>query len=513
MLSAQGYQQNSGIAYDDRAGPGMQPPNGVDGAPSGFQISLDDDSTEAEPGFADAPIVGRSRGHQRAASASSLSKYRRSRRRPPSNPDPSDLPDLVEDIVASFSPAVVASSPVLGQYLDTILSRFARWQARGRSVAASYEAACIGGKVFLDERGYQRVDAAADLADEAVARLLAGIVVDRVDHTASSEWDGAVRDKAIAIVADEFKQKAIRREQVQGILPDTPYSYPEATRQREQAPSDFSNTFSKDDDALSGSAVERWPAPFTETYSPYLSGNESGDGLGQAGRRRGFTSEKSVQIPVYNISRPGPPSTAPGVFSTARKSSASSDSSITLTPVSPSLNYAGGNLRRPSLNEPFRRPSIASETDARSGLYRPLPYDGLLPSGVFRRRGSREDEFLSSSSPIGEGAPRVPKVPREPLVKGVIPQRLESRVMLQQQQQQQQFALGANALPTNVQPSIISQPVELPREEPKKNEKRGGSADVVLLGGPPIRNKDDAKKESLRNPRGESSGWKRLLRP
>ncbi|TPX65050.1 hypothetical protein SpCBS45565_g05447 [Spizellomyces sp. 'palustris'] len=133
-------------------------------------------------------------------------RYRRHRPRA-LEPDPLDLSDMVEDFLAILDEDEIAQEPYLRGYFTALLSRYARWQARGRSKAACFEAACLGGARYLEEIGRAPSDRTNAL-DAALARALAGLVVDAVEPEMAMEWDGPVREKAVAIVTDEFLVKA-----------------------------------------------------------------------------------------------------------------------------------------------------------------------------------------------------------------------------------------------------------------------------------------------------------------
>lgn len=122
-------------------------------------------------------------------------------------PDPPDLCDAVDDFLAIFDDDELLSESYLRDYTTTQLSRFARWQLRGRSMAACFEAACLAGARFLQEHGLSPSDRTHAL-DAALARALAGVVVDAVEPEVTLYVQGPVREKAVMIVADEFLSKA-----------------------------------------------------------------------------------------------------------------------------------------------------------------------------------------------------------------------------------------------------------------------------------------------------------------
>ncbi|KNC99741.1 uncharacterized protein SPPG_05121 [Spizellomyces punctatus DAOM BR117] len=147
-----------------------------------------------------------SQGSRQAPPRERQVRHRRHRPRA-LEPDPLDLPDMVEDFLAILDEDEIAQEPYLRGYFTALLSRYARWQARGRSKAACFEAACLGGARYLEEIGRAPSDRTNAL-DAALARALAGLVVDAVEPEMAMEWDGPVREKAVAIVTDEFLAKA-----------------------------------------------------------------------------------------------------------------------------------------------------------------------------------------------------------------------------------------------------------------------------------------------------------------
>ncbi|RKO90139.1 hypothetical protein BDK51DRAFT_27306 [Blyttiomyces helicus] len=154
------------------------------------------------------PSVSSSTASVRSASRSrrpSGAQHHRARLNPTSE-DPS-LPDAVEDFLAIFSQDVLAREPYLRGYVRALLSRWGRWTARGRAAAVCFEAACIGGARHLEQIGVHP-SPATSAVDAALARALAGIVVDAVEPVMAAEHDGPVREKAVGIVADEFLARA-----------------------------------------------------------------------------------------------------------------------------------------------------------------------------------------------------------------------------------------------------------------------------------------------------------------
>ncbi|KAI9095547.1 hypothetical protein DFS34DRAFT_651345 [Phlyctochytrium arcticum] len=134
------------------------------------------------------------------------SRSRRHRLRP-AEPDPEDLADAAEDFLMIVEPSVQRQEPYLRGYIEAMLSRFARWQNRGRATATCFEAACVGGARYLQEINVAASRSTTAL-DAALARALAGLVVDAVEPEMAFAWDGPVREKAVSIVTDEFLAKA-----------------------------------------------------------------------------------------------------------------------------------------------------------------------------------------------------------------------------------------------------------------------------------------------------------------
>lgn len=114
--------------------------------------------------------------------------------------------EAVRDVLSLFSPDELSSEPFLKQYVTEQLARWGRWTQRGRTAAVCFEAACVGALRSLQKRGLVPTELTAR-ADQALARCLAGMVIDAVEPLAM-EHGGAVREKAIGIVADEFLARA-----------------------------------------------------------------------------------------------------------------------------------------------------------------------------------------------------------------------------------------------------------------------------------------------------------------
>jgi hypothetical protein len=110
--------------------------------------------------------------------------------------------DTVQDLLTIYKPSELEEEPYLPTYVKELLARWGRWHSRGRAPALCFEAACVGGRSYLERIG-QTPSELTSRADLALARLLAGIVIDEVEPMARSQG-GAVRQKAVAIVADEF---------------------------------------------------------------------------------------------------------------------------------------------------------------------------------------------------------------------------------------------------------------------------------------------------------------------
>lgn len=114
--------------------------------------------------------------------------------------------ELINDFLVLFSEDELRNEPYLENYIKEQLARWGRWCSRGRAPALCFEAACVGSLAFLRRYGIQPSERTAR-ADGILARLLAGIVIDAVEPMAR-EQGGAVRNKAVNIVADEFLARA-----------------------------------------------------------------------------------------------------------------------------------------------------------------------------------------------------------------------------------------------------------------------------------------------------------------
>lgn len=113
--------------------------------------------------------------------------------------------DTIQDFLTIFNPQELEEKPYLQNYLVELLARWGRWLSRGRAPALCFEAACVGGLSFLKRTGREPCGL-TDRADAALARLLAGMVIDEVEPMARKQG-GPAREKAIVIVADEFLAK------------------------------------------------------------------------------------------------------------------------------------------------------------------------------------------------------------------------------------------------------------------------------------------------------------------
>ncbi|RKP04339.1 hypothetical protein CXG81DRAFT_16307 [Caulochytrium protostelioides] len=132
--------------------------------------------------------------------------------RPPL-PQPTDLAfsSAVEDLLVVFPEHLLASSPHIQAYALDILARWGRWTRKGRAPALCFEAACAGAERFLARCGWEPDRHTAKI-DAVLARVLSGLVVEAVEPGAG----GAVREKAIGILADEFLARARNPRVVQG---------------------------------------------------------------------------------------------------------------------------------------------------------------------------------------------------------------------------------------------------------------------------------------------------------
>ena len=130
-------------------------------------------------------------------------------REPPSSQ--SSLEDIhfaeaVDDFLVLFTDQELQAEPYLRDYAVEQLARWGRWMLRGRAPALCFEAACVGSSRLLEKRGLTPTERTSRI-DAAVARALAGMLIDSVEPLAAQQA-GAVRSKAVGIVADEFLAKA-----------------------------------------------------------------------------------------------------------------------------------------------------------------------------------------------------------------------------------------------------------------------------------------------------------------
>lgn len=115
--------------------------------------------------------------------------------------------ELVLDFCSLYSPQEL-QEPFIEQYIQTLVARWGRWERRGRAPAMCFEAASSGAIAFLQKQGLSPTEL-TNRADRLLAYVLAGIVIDSVEPKAREHGqDGAVRQKAIQIVADEFLARA-----------------------------------------------------------------------------------------------------------------------------------------------------------------------------------------------------------------------------------------------------------------------------------------------------------------
>jgi hypothetical protein len=115
--------------------------------------------------------------------------------------------DTIQDFLSLYSPTELQAEPFIQTYLIELLARWGRWYSRGRAPALCFEAACVGGLSFLNKTNREPTELTAR-ADASLARILAGLVIDEVEPMARQQG-GAVRDKAVGIVADEFLARAV----------------------------------------------------------------------------------------------------------------------------------------------------------------------------------------------------------------------------------------------------------------------------------------------------------------
>ncbi|KAI8925748.1 hypothetical protein BC831DRAFT_459584 [Entophlyctis helioformis] len=156
--------------------------------------------------------------------------------------------EVVQDFLAIFSDDELAAEPYLQPYVTEQLARWGRWMLRGRAPALCFEAACVGALKFLEKRGLVPNERTAK-ADAALARALAGIVIDAVEPLAA-EQGGAVRQKAVGIVADEFLSRAA-----------APRIAGPAKRRIKKRRSQFRNSMHGRKDPLSPPATSPTPTP------------------------------------------------------------------------------------------------------------------------------------------------------------------------------------------------------------------------------------------------------------
>jgi hypothetical protein len=115
--------------------------------------------------------------------------------------------ETIQDFLTLYSQKELETEPFLQTYLIELLARWGRWNSRGRAPALCFEAACVGGLSFLNKTNREPTDLTAR-ADSTLARILAGLVIDEVEPMARQQG-GAVREKAVCIVADEFLARAV----------------------------------------------------------------------------------------------------------------------------------------------------------------------------------------------------------------------------------------------------------------------------------------------------------------
>ncbi|KAJ3361608.1 hypothetical protein HDU91_003844 [Kappamyces sp. JEL0680] len=121
----------------------------------------------------------------------------------------SQFADMIQDLLLIYTPKELEAHSYLQAYLVELLARWGRWHSRGRAPALCFEAACVGGLSFLNKTEREPGELTGR-ADAALARLLAGIVIDEVEPMARKQG-GAVREKAIGIVADEFLARTVSK--------------------------------------------------------------------------------------------------------------------------------------------------------------------------------------------------------------------------------------------------------------------------------------------------------------
>lgn len=120
----------------------------------------------------------------------------------------SQFADTIQDFISIYTTKELEQRPFLQAYVVELLARWGRWHQRGRAPALCFEAACVGGLSYLNRSG-RDADEYTARADGALARLLAGLVIDEVEPTARKQGGNAIREKAIGIVADEFLARTV----------------------------------------------------------------------------------------------------------------------------------------------------------------------------------------------------------------------------------------------------------------------------------------------------------------
>ncbi|KAJ3276603.1 Centrin-1 [Terramyces sp. JEL0728] len=114
--------------------------------------------------------------------------------------------ETLKDFLTLLAPEELKQEPHISAYFAEQISRWGRWTFRGRAPALCFEAACVGGLAYLSKINKEPSELTTKV-DSILARLLAGIIIDAVEPMAR-EQGGAVREKAVGIVADEFLARA-----------------------------------------------------------------------------------------------------------------------------------------------------------------------------------------------------------------------------------------------------------------------------------------------------------------
>jgi hypothetical protein len=98
-------------------------------------------------------------------------------------PEDPHFQETIHDFACCFTPQELEKEPFLIEYMTEQLGRWGRWTLRGRAPALAFEAACKGAHKYLEKMGLQPTEATSKM-DEALARALAGMIVNQVEPDA-----------------------------------------------------------------------------------------------------------------------------------------------------------------------------------------------------------------------------------------------------------------------------------------------------------------------------------------